>query len=103
MKYAVIQFAGKQYQVSEKDTITVDRVDVEAGKELTVNDVLLTVNDSDVVVGQPVISGAAVKLKVVSHGRGDKIRVAKFRSKSRYRRVNGHRQEQSVLEVVKIG
>lgn len=102
MKYAVIQLQGKQYQVSVGETLTVDRLDVEVGQTLDIKDVLLMVDGENVTVGQPLVKDASVQLKVLEHGRGDKIRVFKYKSKSRYRRTLGHRQNLTNLEVIAI-
>jgi large subunit ribosomal protein L21 len=101
-KYAVIQILGKQYKVSEGDTITLDRVPTEEKKNFDVNDVLMLVDDKNIKIGTPTVKGAKVTLKVLDNFRDAKIRVAKFKSKSRYRRVKGHRQLKSAIEVVKI-
>ncbi|MBW7956201.1 50S ribosomal protein L21 [Patescibacteria group bacterium] len=103
MKYAVIQIAGKQYRVEAGQELTINQVDAEEGKNITVSDVLLTVDGDNVSVGAPLVKGATVTLKVKSHGRGDKIRVAKYKAKSRYRKVFGHRQQETTVEVVSIG
>ncbi len=103
MKYAVIQFAGKQYRVEPGQELTFNGITAEEGKIVTVSDVLLTVDGDKVTVGQPLVQGAAVKLKVKSHQKSDKIRVAKYKAKSRYRRVYGHRQPETTVEVVSIG
>lgn len=100
--YAIIQLAGKQYRVTPGDTLVVDRVDGEVNSSLTA-DILLKSDGKNVEVGQPLVAGSQVTLKVVDHSQGDKIRVAKYKSKSRYRRVQGHRQQLTTLEVVKIG
>ena len=105
MTYAIIQLAGKQFKVAAGDTIVTDRLDVEADKELTVSDVLFIGNTekaADAVIGAPTISGASVVLKATSHGKGEKIRVFKYKSKSRYRKIRGHRQFQTTLEVMSI-
>lgn len=102
MKYAVIQLQGKQYQVSVGETLTVDRLDAEVGQTLDIKDVLLMVDGENVTVGQPLVKDASVQLKVLEHGRGDKIRVFKYKSKSRYRRTLGHRQNLTNLEVIAI-
>lgn len=102
MKYAVIQLAGKQYKVAAGDKITVNRLDEEAGKEFTTSDVLLTADGTKVQIGAPLVKGAAVTLKVVEHDRSSKLRVATYHAKSRYRRVHGHRQHETTLEVVAI-
>ncbi|MCC6710789.1 MAG: 50S ribosomal protein L21, partial [Candidatus Pacebacteria bacterium] len=74
----------------------------EEGKKFDVTDVLLVVDGDKISVGQPTVDKAKVTLSVVAQGKGEKILVAKFKSKSRYRKVNGHRQLQSTLKVEKI-
>lgn len=102
MSYAIIQIAGKQYKVSEGDKITVARLEAEEGETVKISDVLLTSNGTDVTVGEPLVSGAEVSLKVAEHNRAPKIRVVKYKSKSKYRKVTGHKQPQTVVEVIKI-
>ena len=101
-KYAVIQLAGKQYQVAEGEQLTVDRQTGDVGNTITVTDVLLVGDDQTHTVGTPLVEKASVTLKIAGHGRGDKIRVGKYKAKSRYRKVQGHRQEQTTVDVVKI-
>ncbi len=102
MTYAIIQLQGKQYKVSPKDQLVVDKLDLDVDKTLKTNDVLLVREDKKTQVGAPFVKGAEVELKVVEQGKGEKIRVAKYRSKSRYRKVKGHRQHLTKLEVMKI-
>lgn len=102
MAYAIIQINGKQYKVSPKEEITVDRVPYEEGEKITITDVLLVSNGETISVGTPAVKNASVVLTVKNHERGEKIRVAKYKSKSRYRRVRGHRQELSVLSIEDI-
>lgn len=101
-KYAIIQLQGKQLKVSENETVIVDRVEADVDAKLTVSEVLLVVDGDKRQVGQPLVAGAKVELKVVAHGQGEKLRVFKYKSKSRYRRTQGHRQQQSTLTVAKI-
>ena len=103
MKYAVIQLQGKQYRVSAGDEFIVDRLDKEEGDKFTVSDVLLVVNGDKKEIGQPIVKDAKVKCEVLVNNKGVKIRVAKFKAKSRYRKVQGHRQLQSVIKIVSIG
>jgi large subunit ribosomal protein L21 len=103
MKYAVIQIAGKQYRVEAGQELVVPHIEGEEGKTIKVSDVLLTVDGDNVAVGAPVVEKAAVTIKVKTQRKSEKIRVAKFKSKSRYRRVYGHRQPETVVEVVSIG
>jgi len=102
MKYAVIQLQGKQYRVSEGDVLTIDQLDAEAGSELTISDVLLVAADDQTQVGTPTVAGSQVTLKVLEHGLDEKIRVFKYKSKSKYRKTHGHRQRVTNVSVVKI-
>jgi large subunit ribosomal protein L21 len=102
MKYAVIQLAGKQYKVAEGEKFTVNRLANDVDKTFDVSDVLLIADGEKVTLGAPLIEKAVVKLKVVEHNRADKIRVATYRAKSKTRNVRGHRQLESVVEVVSI-
>lgn len=102
MKYAVIQLAGKQYKVAQGDTLTVSRLDQPEGAEIKVADVLLTANDGQVELGTPLVKKAVVTLKVVAHTRGEKLRVATYHAKSRYRKTRGSKQMETKLEVVSL-
>lgn len=102
MVYAIIQINGKQYKVSPKEELIVDRLPYTEGEKITHADVLLVGDGNTVTVGTPVIKNASVVFTVKNHERGEKIRVAKFKSKSRYRRVRGHRQELSVVTIEDI-
>lgn len=104
MEYAIIQLAGKQHRVSVGDTLVMDKLDEEIGKNdiVTVTDVLFVRNGETIKVGTPRVEGAVVTLKHVRHQKGEKLRVFKFKSKSRYRKTQGHRQHESVLEVKTI-
>jgi large subunit ribosomal protein L21 len=101
-KYAVIQLLGKQHRVTEGEVIVVDSVSQEDGAKFDVTDVLLVVDGDKISIGQPTVEKAKVTLSVVAQGKGKKIRVAKYKAKSRYRKVKGHRQHQSTLKVEKI-
>ena len=98
MKYAVIKTQGKQYKVKEGDLVTVDNV--QDGK-LNI-EVLLLVSEKTVKIGKPVVSGAKIKAKVLKNFKGEKIRVAKFKAKSRYRRVVGFRPSLTQIKIEKI-
>ena len=106
MSYAIVQLLGKQFKVEEGKTFITDRVtDKEVGESFTVTDVLLVADETGKTkakVGTPTVKGAEVTLKVIENGRAKKIRVLKYKSKSKYRKVIGHKQHQSTLEVVKI-
>lgn len=103
MSYAIINIAGKQYQVAEGETLTIDRQEgAEEAKSITVTDVLLVKTATDVKVGTPFVAGASVVLEHNADQRGEKLRIFKFKAKSRYRRTQGYRSEQSVFTVKSI-
>lgn len=101
-KYAVIELSGKQFIVSEGDEFVTDRLSEDEDSEFSTEKVLLVKNSKEVQIGQPYVENAEVTLKVNQHQRSKKLRVAKYKAKSRYRRVKGHRQHQSVVKVVSI-
>lgn len=101
-KYAIIQLLGKQHKISIGDTLVVDRLPQEEGKTLEIKEVLLVAEGDDFKIGQPLVEGASVVFKVMTHSKGEKIRVATYKAKSRSRKVRGHRQYQSTLEVTAI-
>ena len=100
MTYLIIKLQGKQFKVTPGDTIIVDRMDGKVGDNITISDVLLSVNDDKVQVGTPTLTDVPVTAKIVEHLRGEKIRVATFKAKSRFRKVKGHRQDQTKLEIL---
>lgn len=100
--YAIIRDRGMQYRVQEGQILDIALTsDVAAGGELTVSEVLL-VGGEQTVVGNPTVSGASVVLKVIGDVQGDKIVVFRYKSKKRYRRRTGHRQDLTRVQVVKI-
>ncbi len=102
MKYAVIAISGSQYKIEEGQTITIDNLNLEPGKSATTSDVLLTVNEDKVEVGTPFVKGASVEYEVLKNYQDDKIRVFKFKSKSRYRRTQGFRSQITDIKINKI-
>jgi large subunit ribosomal protein L21 len=100
--FAVVEIAGFQEKVSKGDKIKVPTLGAEAGKSMTFDKVLMVGEGDSVKIGAPHLSGASVEVKVLSHGQGDKIRVVKAHRRKRYRRVKGHRQGFTEVEVVSI-
>ena len=96
---AVIKVGGKQYIVAEKQTLLVDKL--ADAKTLEVEP-MLVFDGKTVKVGTPTVKGALVKAKVVEDVKGDKVRVAKFEAKKRVKKITGHRQEYSKIEVTSI-
>lgn len=95
---AVVRVGGKQYIVSEKETLLVDRLP-EGTKELTLEP-LMVFDGKDISVGAPVVAGMKIKAKVIDDEvKGDKIRVIRYKAKKRVHKVTGHRQQYSRIEV----
>jgi len=95
MKYAVVRIGGRQFKIEEGQTLTVDRFD---GK---VDEVLLLVDDDDVKIGKPLVSGVKIKTKVLEEGKV-KTEIRRFRAKSRHRRKLGHKQPTTTIRIEKI-
>ena len=102
MEYAIVKTGGKQYKVSAGSVIEIDKLKNEKDKEVVLENVLLWVSDGEVKIGNPFLSGIKVKAKVIDHIKGDKIKVAKFKSKVRYRRAMGFRPHITRLEIKSI-
>lgn len=101
--YAIIETGGKQYRVQEGETLYIEKLLAEPDEMVTIDRVLAVGRDNgELTVGQPVVSGAKVQLKVVRHGRGKKIIVFKYKAKKNYRRKKGHRQAFTAVLVEKI-
>ncbi len=100
--YAVIATGGKQYRVKVGDRIAVERLEAEAGADVTIDQVLLVGGNGETRIGAPVVDGASVTARVDEHGRGEKIIVFKFKAKKRYRRRTGHRQSLTRLTITDI-
>lgn len=100
--FAIIQTGGKQYMVSKGDKIQVEKLEGDAGTSITFDKVLFVGDDKTSTIGKPVISGGTVEAKILLQGRGDKIRIFKYKAKSKYRRTQGHRQSFTELEITKV-
>lgn len=96
--FAVMQTGGKQYKVSVGDTIYVEKLDLEVGKEIKFDQVLMTANK----IGNPFVSGAVVTAIIKKQGKQKKIRVIKFKSKKHYYKRQGHRQPYTKLTIKAI-
>jgi large subunit ribosomal protein L21 len=102
MKYAIVESGGKQYKAVEGDTIEVDRLPLEVGASIELDQVLLVTNDGSFSIGTPIVGGAKVKATVVNQIKGRKIMVFKYKSRVRYRRMKGHRQHYTLLKIDEI-
>lgn len=101
--YAVVETGGKQYRVAVGDKLMVEKLDVEEGANIELDRVLMVCNEGEVEVGTPVLDGTAVAAKVLKQGRGEKIKVFKFKRRKKYRKTQGHRQAFTQLEILSIG
>jgi large subunit ribosomal protein L21 len=99
---AIIETGGKQYIVSEGDTIQVEKLTGEAGSKVTFDKVLFTATDKDYILGKPYVKDSSVEAEILKQGRGDKIHVLKYKAKSKYRRKIGHRQHFTEVKITKI-
>lgn len=100
--YAIIKSGGKQYKVAEGDTLTVERLALEPGGDYDFGEVLMLVDGEDVQVGAPYLDGVRVCAKILEHGRGEKLRIVKFKRRKNHLKRLGHRQGFTRLEITKI-
>ncbi len=100
--YAVIKTGGKQYRVSEGDTLEVEKLPAEEGATIEFDEVLMLADGDDVKVGTPTVEGAKVTASVVGHGRGKKIRIIKFRRRKHHLKRMGHRQWYTRIKITGI-
>ena len=100
--YAIVRSGGKQYRVQQGATIDVERLPAPEGGRVELADVLLLDEDGRVTVGTPTVPGVKVVAEVVSHGRGPKLIVFKYKAKTRYRKKTGHRQAFTRLTIQRI-
>lgn len=100
--YAIIETGGKQFKVQEGDVLNVEKLQAAEGETVEITKVLAVVKDGEVIVGTPVVPGAKTVLKVLEHGKGDKIIVFKYKPKKNYRKTQGHRQPFTKVVVEKI-
>jgi large subunit ribosomal protein L21 len=97
--YAVIKTGGKQYKVSAGEKLKVESISAEVGSEIVLDQVLMVADGERVTTGTPLVSGATVKATVVSHGRGEKIKIFKLNRRKHYRKTLGHRQNYTEIQI----
>ena len=102
MEFVVFTTGGKQYTVKVGDVVELEKVAGNEGDSITFDNVLLHVIDDAVTIGQPTVAGMHVTAKILGQIKGEKIRVAKFKAKARYRKVYGHRQQLTKVQVERI-
>ena len=100
--YAVFRTGGKQYRARQGERVRVERLEAAVGDAVAFEEVLLVGEGAQVKVGAPLVNGGKVEAKVVSQGRNDKITIIKFRRRKHYKRVMGHRQPFTEVEITAI-
>jgi large subunit ribosomal protein L21 len=100
--YAVFTSGGKQYRAAAGDKLKVEKLEAGAGDTVEFGEVLLVGEGASVTVGTPLVKGARVTGKVVAQDRHDKISVIKFRRRQNYKRMHGHRQAYTLVEITGI-
>ncbi|MEH6411967.1 MAG: 50S ribosomal protein L21 [Hyphomonas sp.] len=100
--FAVIKTGGKQYKVAEGDTIVIEKLDTEAGKDVTFDSVLMLGSGESVTVGAPLVAGATVSGEIAEHMRGPKLITRKKRQRQTYRRTIGHKQHLTTVTITSI-
>jgi large subunit ribosomal protein L21 len=100
--YAVFSTGGKQYRASTGDIVKVEKLEAEKGATVELDSVLMVGEGKDVQVGSPYLEGGKVTAKVVEHGRGEKIKIVKFKRRKHHMKTQGHRQYFTTLEITAI-
>ncbi len=100
--YAIVDIAGQQFKVEKDQKLYVHRLEVEEGKKVSFQKVLLIDTGNKVSVGNPVVKGASVDAKVISHMKGDKVLVFKKKRRKGYQKLNGHRQYMTQIQIEAI-
>src|SRR4030043_371890 len=100
--YAIVDIAGQQFKVEKDQKIFVHRLDGEAGSNMFFDKVLLIDNGKNIIIGNPLISGALISVKILSHIKGDKVKVFKKKRRKAYQILKGHRQLFSEIQISEI-
>lgn len=101
--YAVFATGGKQYRAAPGDKIKVEKLNADEGAQIELDQVLMIADGDQVTVGEPLVEGVTVTAKVLTQGRGEKIRVIKFHRRKQYHKEQGHRQSFTELEIIGVG
>lgn len=100
--YAVFKTGGKQYRAKAGDVLKVETLKGEVGDSIELGEILMVTDGDDVTFGEPTISGGKIAAEVISHGRGDKIRIIKFRRRKHSMKQMGHRQNYTEIKITDI-
>ena len=97
--HAIIETGGKQYKVTEGDTLFIEKLEAEAGQAITFDKVLAILDGDKATFGAPIVEGASVAATVVKNGKGKKVRIFKYNPKKGYRKRQGHRQPYTKVQI----
>jgi large subunit ribosomal protein L21 len=100
--YAVVKTGGKQYKVAAGEKLKIETIPGDVGSQIVLDQVLMLADGDAVTLGTPLVSGASVKATVLSHGRGDKVRIFKLRRRKHYQKRQGHRQNYTEIKIEAI-
>ncbi len=100
--YAVVKTGGKQYKVAAGEKFKVEQIAANIGQEIVLDQILAVSNGTDILVGAPLVPGAAIKATIVAQGRHDKVRIFKMRRRKHYQKRQGHRQNYTELFIAEI-
>ena len=100
--YAVIETGGKQYRVTEGQSIKVEKLNADEGSNIDLDKVLLVANGDSIKIGAPYVDGGKVTATVKAHGKGKKILIVKFRRRKHHQKIQGHRQQFTELQITGI-
>ncbi len=100
--YAVIVSGGKQHRVVEGEVLKLEKIEAATGESIEFDQVLMVTSGDDVKIGTPVVEGAKVTAEVVSHGRGEKVKIIKFRRRKHSMKRQGHRQWYTEVKITGI-
>ena len=100
--YAVVRTGGKQLRVAPGDRVRVEKLSGDVGSSISLDDVLLVGNEDGVKIGQPRVDGASIKGTITAQARHPKIRVFKMKRRKGYRRIQGHREDYTEIEIQSI-
>lgn len=100
--FAVIVSGGKQHKVVEGERLKLEKIEVETGGVVEFDKVLMVADGDSVKIGAPTVAGARVTAEIVAHGRGDKVRIIKFRRRKHHMKRQGHRQWYTEVKITGI-
>jgi large subunit ribosomal protein L21 len=100
--YAIIKTGGQQFRVAKGDKLSIQKLEIEAGKSVKLDEVLMVNDGKNAKIGTPLVSGASVTAKIVEQTRDDKVVIFKKKRRHNYRRTRGHKQPLTVIEITDI-